>query len=441
MATPIQLLQLSPTMSEGTIVRWHVKEGDSVSAGDVLAEVETDKAVMEQEAFDDGTILKILVPQGQAVAVGGNIAIVGEQGEDVSGLENGGGEAAPAAEKKSEEKKPEKKEEKAAKPSAEKPQEKPKAAPVEAKAKAKAAAPAAPARAEGERVVASPLARKMAEEHGLELAEVEGTGPNGRITKRDIERAVEEGGKKAERPAAPKAPRPAAAAPAASDEEVPLSGMRKTIARRLVQSRQEVPSFSMSVEVDAQPVVDAVARLREKFPDDKITVTHFVIKAMASMLMKHEWLRTQWIDGKLVRKAGAHVSVAVAIEDGLLTPVIRDAQTKGLLALADELRELAARARDRKLTEEDLSGGVQTLSNLGMFDIDHFDAIINPPESSILAVGRIADKPVVVDGELQVGKRMTITLSCDHRVVDGAVGAAYLRDVKAALEDPLLILA
>lgn len=441
MATPIQLLQLSPTMSEGTIVRWHVKEGDSVSAGDVLAEVETDKAVMEQEAFDDGTILKILVPQGQAVAVGGNIAIVGEQGEDVSGLENDGGQAAPAAEKKSEEKKPEKKEEKAAKPSAEKPQEKPKAAPVEAKAKAKAAAPAAPARAEGERVVASPLARKMAEEHGLELAEVEGTGPNGRITKRDIERAVEEGGKKAERPAAPKAPRPAAAAPAASDEEVPLSGMRKTIARRLVQSRQEVPSFSMSVEVDAQPVVDAVARLREKFPDDKLTVTHFVIKAMASMLMKHEWLRTQWIDGKLVRKAGAHVSVAVAIEDGLLTPVIRDAQTKGLLALADELRELAARARDRKLTEEDLSGGVQTLSNLGMFDIDHFDAIINPPESSILAVGRIADKPVVVDGELQVGKRMTITLSCDHRVVDGAVGAAYLRDVKAALEDPLLILA
>lgn len=425
MATPIQLLQLSPTMSEGTIVRWHVKEGDSVSAGDVLAEVETDKAVMEQEAFDDGTVLKILVPQGSSVAVGGNIAIVGEAGEDISGVDAGGAAAAEKKESKEEKKAAPAKEKKAA---GEKPKE---------EAKTEEKAPAPPQRAEGERLFASPLARKMAEEQGLDLSAIEGTGPNGRVTKRDIESAAEKGIGKAVRAEA----RTGAAPVAAADEEVPLSNMRKVIARRLVQSRQEVPSFSLSVELDAQQLLDAVARVKERFPDEKVTLTHFVIKAQAAMLMKHEWVRTQWIDGKLMRKAGAHVSVAVAIEDGLLTPVIRNAQTKGVVELSRELRSLAEKARSRKLGEEDLSGGVQTLSNLGMFEIDHFDAIINPPESSILAVGRIVEKPIVVKGEMRIGKRMSITLSCDHRVVDGAVGASYLKDLKAALEEPLLMLA
>jgi pyruvate dehydrogenase E2 component (dihydrolipoamide acetyltransferase) len=437
MATVVTLLQLSPTMSQGTLVKWQVQEGAKVSSGDILAEIETDKAVMEQESFEDGTVLKLVAKEGQAVPVGSMIAVLGEPGEDISGLLAGGGTPAPKAAEAA-----------PAKPAASAP----------APAKPEPAAPAPAPKAEplppvvvaatgageaGGRILVSPLARKMAAEHGIDLAQVAGSGPNGRIVKRDIETAVASGGT-APRPqpvaAAPAAPA-RSAAPAAGDEEIPLSGMRKTIARRLVESRQQIPSFSLSVEVDAQPVLEAVGRLRERFPDAKVTVTHFLIKAMASALMNHPWLRTQWVDGRLVRKHAAHVSVAVAIDEGLLTPVIRNANAKGLQAIAAELRELAARARDRKLTEEDLSGGVQTISNLGMFGIQNFDAIINPPEASILAVGAVIDKPVVRNGALVAGKIITLTLSCDHRVVDGAVGASYLRDLKAALEDPLLMLA
>ncbi|MBX3730099.1 MAG: 2-oxo acid dehydrogenase subunit E2 [Candidatus Sumerlaeia bacterium] len=436
MATVVTLLQLSPTMSQGTLVKWQVKEGAKVSSGDILAEIETDKAVMEQESFEDGTVLKLVAKEGQAVPVGSMIAVLGEPGEDISGLLAGGGAPAPKA---------------AAEPAPAKP-----AAPAPAPAKPEPAAPKAEplppvvvaatgAGDSGGRILVSPLARKMAAEHGIDLAQVAGSGPNGRIVKRDIETAVASGGT-APRPelaAAPAAPARAAAsaAPAVGGEEIPLSGMRKTIARRLVESRQQIPSFSLSVDVDAQPVLDAVARMRERFPEAKVTVTHFLIKAMASALMNHPWLRTQWVDGRLVRKHAAHVSVAVAIDEGLLTPVIRNANAKGLQAIAAELRELAARARDRKLTEEDLTGGVQTISNLGMFGIQNFDAIINPPEASILAVGAVIDKPVVRNGNLVAGKIITLTLSCDHRVVDGAVGASYLKDLKAALEDPLLMLA
>lgn len=452
MANMVTLLQLSPTMSEGTIVKWNVQEGDEVSTGDVIAEVETDKAVMEQESFEDGKILKILAAQGDSVPVGANIAIIGEEGEDISGLEDKAGN-------EEEQKQAPAKEERTAgemiaaakKPRAKEEEKQHQEAPVaESKPAAKERkAPPAPQTSEG-RVFVSPLARKMAEEHNLELARIEGSGPNGRIVRRDVEQAIGSGAARQPQAAGIHAgPHPSTLtlaqpsitpATEAADEEIPLTRMRQVIARRLVESRQQIPSFSLHVDVNAQPLLDAVAIMRERLPEQKITITHFVIKAMASMLMKHEWLRTQWAGEKLVRKNAAHVSVAVAIEDGLLTPVIRNAHAKGLSAIASELRELAGRARERKLGEEDLTDGVQTLSNLGMFGIDHFDAIINPPESSILAVGRVIDKPVAVDGKLKPGKVITLTLSCDHRVVDGAVGASYLSDLKGALEYPLMML-
>ncbi len=441
MATPIELLQLSPTMSEGTIVKWLKKEGESISAGDILAEIETDKAVMEQEAFDDATLLKILVPEGSAVPVGGRIAIVGNEGEDISAL-LGNGSAAPA-------KKAEPKAEPAPAPAA---SESEPIVKTGGPPKVNLRAEQPPADKEsnhlanlkkeapvstGGRIVASPLARKMAADQGLDLAAIQGTGPGGRIIKRDIESALE-GGVSA--PATTASAAPIAVTPAAGDQEIPVSGMRKVIARRLVQSRQEVPAFGLNVDVNAEALLAAVARVREINPDAKVTVTHFLIKAMACTLMNHPWMRTQWVNGKMIRKASAHISVAVAVEDGLLTPVLRDAQSKGLYAIAAELRELAGKARDRKLGEADLSGGVQTISNLGMFGIDNFDAIINPPEAAILAVGAVIDKPVVRGGEIVPGKIITLNLSCDHRVVDGAVGASYLKDLKAALEDPLLML-
>ncbi len=418
MAQKIVLLQLSPTMEEGTVVKWLKKEGDKVSAGDALAEIETDKAVMEQEVFDDATLLKILVKEGSPVKVGATIAIVGEPGEDVSALQNEGG-GAPA-------------------PAAAKPAETPKAAPAQEEPAAAKAPAATEPRGEGGRIIASPLARKIAEDAGLDLSKIEGSGPNGRIVKRDVESAIGRGGDAA--PAKKAASAPVTVAATEGDEEIPVSGMRKTIARRLVQSRQEVPSFTLTVEVNADPLQNAVARVRAAHPDAKVTVTHFLIKAMAATVMRHDWLRTQWVDGRMIRRSHGSISCAVAVEDGLLTPVIRNAHGKGVVQIAGELRDLAGLARERKLGEADLTGGVQTLSNLGMFGIDQFDAIVNPPEASILAVGAVAEKPVVRDGELVVGKVFSISLSCDHRVVDGAVGAAYLKDLKAALEEPLLIL-
>ncbi len=429
MATPIQLLQLSPTMSEGIIVRWLVKEGDDVSAGTTLAEVETDKAVMELESFEEGKILKLTAKEGDSVPVGSTIGYIGAEGEQVPG----DGAAAKAV--KTEAKPAEKKEAPAKQEAPAKKEEKP--APIAASASSGNGA------ASGGRVFASPLARKMAAEHGIEIAALQGTGPGNRVIRRDIEAALEAGPVETAKPAAAAAAKQAAPAfaAAAGDEEVSLSGMRKTIARRLVQSRQEVPSFTLTVEVAAEPLEKAVARLREIYPDEKVTLTHFLIKAMAACVMKHEWIRTQWVDGKLIRKNAAHISVAVAIEDGLLTPVIRNAEGKGVVAISRELRELAGKARERKLSEADLSGGVQTISNLGMYGINQFDAIINIPEASILAVGAAVDKPVVRGGDLVVGRVFNLTLSCDHRVVDGAVGAAYLKDLKAMLEEPLAILA
>lgn len=416
MATPVNLLQLSPTMSEGTVVKWLVKEGDSVSSGTPLAEIETDKAVMEQESFEDGKVLKILVAEGSKVAVGTLLMVTGDAGEDISGLVAGGVPAKKA--------------------------EAPKAAPAPAKAaapaKPAAPVPAAPVAAPAPvvaagRATASPLARKIAKDQGVDLAAVSGTGPNGRIIKRDVEQALS-------------APAPAAAvasaAPVAAGEieKIPVSGMRAVIARRLIESKTTIPHFQLTVEVRGERLLDAVARIKQSYPDAKVTVTHFLIKAQAMVAMRHKPVRSQWAGDSINVLPAAHISVAVAIEDGLVTPVIRNAHGKGVLAIAEELRTLAAKARERKLSAADMSGGVQTLSNLGMFGIHQFNAIVNPPESSILAAGAMEDRPVVENGQIVAGKVLTLTLSCDHRVMDGAVAAAYLQDLKKALEDPLMML-
>ncbi len=436
MASEIQLLQLSPTMSVGTIVKWHVKEGDKISAGDILAEIETDKAVMEQEAFDDAVVLKLLAKEGEGIPVGDAILIVGEEGESADDVASSKpAEAAPAKPAADE-----------AKPAAAKEESKPAAEAPAAKEPAEKAEPAAAQESTGGRVVASPLAKKMAAEHQLDLAQISGSGPNSRIIKRDIEKALSSGS------AVASSGKQAAAAPAlipAStakpqdglySEEVAVSGMRNAIARRLVESRQQIPSFTLTVNVNAEPLQQAINRIREIFPDEKVTMTHFIIKSMAHTLMKHDWLRTQWVGGKMYRMNTANISVAVAVEDGLLTPVIRDAHAKGVVEISKELKALAGKARDRKLSEKDLSGGTQTLSNLGMFGIDQFDAIINPPEASILAVGQVSQRAVVRNGELTIGSEFSVSISSDHRVVDGAVAASYLKDLKAALEEPLLML-
>ncbi|MCC5875119.1 MAG: 2-oxo acid dehydrogenase subunit E2 [Candidatus Sumerlaeia bacterium] len=427
MASAVKLLQLSPTMTEGTVVKWLVKEGDEVESGTPIVEVETDKAVMEQESFEDGKILKIVVPEGEKVAVETLLAVIGEDGEDISELLGGAGSGGDSAPKKQE-----KKEEKKESPSSSKDKE----APKEEKSTEQRS---------GERIYVSPLAKKMAREHDLTLTKIKGSGPNGRIIRRDIESAIKrkEAGMEASdtKPISIAEGSAAGAAPAPSGgDTIRVSGMRATIAKRLVESKQLVPHFQISMDVRGEKLLEAVKRVREMGTETKVTVSHFLIKAMGSTLMRHKALRTQWGGDNLHVMEGAHISIAIAIEDGLLTPVMRNVQSKGVVQIATELKEFAAKAKDRKLTGDDLTGGVQTLSNLGMYDVDQFNAIINPPEASILAVGAMQDRPVVEDGQVVAGKVMTLTLSADHRVVDGAVAAEYLRDLRRALEDPMLML-
>lgn len=432
MAAAVKLLQLSPTMTEGTVVKWLVKEGDEVESGTPIVEVETDKAVMEQESFEDGKILKIVVPEGEKVAVETLLAVIGEDGEDISEFldDSGSSDSAPKKQDKSDKK--EKKEEKDSSPSKEKEPRK------------EEKAPAASEQRSGERIYASPLAKKMAKEHDLSLAKIKGSGPNGRIIRRDIESAIkrkEAGLEAADTKPISIAEGSASSAPAPSGgETIRVSGMRATIARRLVESKQQVPHFQVSMDVRGEKLLEAVKRVREMGTETKVTVSHFLIKAMGSTLMRHQALRTQWGGENLHVIDGAHISIAIAIEDGLLTPVMRNVQAKGVIQIAQELKEFAAKAKERKLSGDDLTGGVQTLSNLGMYDVDQFNAIVNPPEASILAVGAMQDRPVVENGQVVAGKVMTLTLSADHRVVDGAVAAEYLRDLRRALEDPMLML-
>lgn len=444
---PIQLLMpaLSPTMTEGTLAKWHKKEGDTVESGDVIAEIETDKATMEFEAVDEGTLGKILVPEGTAgVAVNQPIALLLEEGEDPSALEEAAqqAEAAPAPAAPT-----------AAPAAAPKPT--PTAQPSQPAAPERPAAPPPPRHPseERERVFASPLARRLAKEAGIELARITGSGPRGRIVKADVERAKAEGVPAAPKPEAAPAEAPAAA-PAAGPvtpaippellppfEEVPNTTFRKTVARRMVEAKQ-APHFYLTIDCEIDRLLELRKELNAKAGEGeyKLSVNDMIIKAAALALKKVPAANASWSEQAIRRYTRQDISVAVATPNGLITPVIRDAGNKGLAAISNEMRDLATRARDGKLKPEEYTGGGFSVSNLGMYGIKEFSAVINPPQGCILAVGAGEQRPVVKDGALAIATMMSCTLSVDHRVVDGAVGAEYLAAFKEIVQEPLRML-
>lgn len=426
---PIQILMpaLSPTMTEGTLSKWMVKEGDEVSSGDIIAEIETDKATMELEAVDEGKIGKILVQEGtEGVEVNKPICILLEDGEEDSDIK-ASDSAAPAAAKSE-------------------PVEKPAATPVEA-APAKKAAPAPTASSDsGDRVFASPLAKRIAANAGLDLSAIQGSGPNGRIVKTDVEKAMSGGVAKR---AGGQAQGLAAVSSASSDvpdfgqsySEEENSNVRKVIARRLLEAKQNIPHFYLTVECNIDELLALRKRLNSRDGADyKISVNDFVIKASAIAMRKVPMVNATWTDEAIRLYDNVDVAVAVATDGGLITPIIRNADQKGLSTISNEMKELAGRARENKLKPEEFQGGGFSISNLGMYGIKEFSAIINPPQSAILAVGAGEQRPIVKDGALAVGTVMSCTMSCDHRVVDGAVGAEFLAAFKPLIEDPLSLL-
>jgi len=407
MAVEIRLGKLSPTMETGTINRWLKQEGDTVSSGDAIAEVETDKANMPLEVFEDGTLLKIVAPAGTTVPLDALVAVIGAAGEDISGiLSGGGGESAARAKTGQAVTEPDL---------------------------------AAPAPAEtGERVKASPLAKRLARERGVDLRTLQPTGPGGRVVERDVPEAG------AAEAVAAAAPPPAAAVPATGGGlDIPLSNLRQTIARRLSLSKQTIPHWYLYTEAQ----MDRAMQFREELNAQageggaKISVTDLIIKVVAVALARHPEVNATFSEGKIHRHDVISIAVAVATEDGLYTPVLRNADRLGLLAISAGVKELTRKTREKKLKAEDLGGSSFTISNLGMFGVDHFFAIINPPEAAILAVGGVKPTPVVnAAGQVVAGKVMGLTLSCDHRVVDGVVGAKFMNTVKGLLEQPAKLL-
>ena len=444
---PINILMpaLSPTMEKGNLAKWLKKEGDKVKSGDVIAEIETDKATMEVEAVDEGTIAKILVPEGtQDVPVNDIIAVLAGDGEDVKAAGAGAG-AAPAP----------------------KPAEAPKpaaaAAPAPAPAPAAAPAPARSGcggslpRANGHaRIFSSPLARRLAKDAGIDLARINGSGPHGRVVARDVEGAKSGKGLKA--PAAAPAAGPSLA-PGMSDKQilalfeegsyevVPHDGMRRTIAQRLTASVQTVPVFYLTMDCDigkllvAREEINAAApKDKEKKPLYKLSVNDFVIKAMAVALQKIPNCNVSWTEGGMLKHKHSDIGVAVAMPGGLITPIIRKAETKTLSTISAEMKDYAARARARKLKPEEYQGGTTAVSNLGMYGINHFTAVINPPQATILAVGTSEERPVVRAGKIEIAQMMSVTLSCDHRAIDGALGAELIGAFKQLIENPVMMM-
>jgi len=444
---PIQILMpaLSPTMTEGNVASWLKNEGDTVQAGDILCEIETDKATMEVEATDEGTLARIVAPAGtEGVAVNAVIGLILEEGEDASALE--GAEAAAPAPAAPAAAAAEPAAEPAPAASAAQPQ--PAAAPAGPAPGGNGATPPAPQREPGARIFASPLARRMAKQAGLALEAIAGTGPNGRIVKVDVEAAIAAAAPPvaaalAPAPAAAPTPAPAPVAPAAAAyQDAPASTMRKVIAQRLQEAKREVPHFYLTVECAVDALLETRAQLNARSDDYTLSVNDFVIRAAALALRKVPAANASWVDGALRQYASADVSVAVAIEDGLVTPIVRNADGKGLAEISAEVKELAGRARAKPmgLAPEEYQGGTFSVSNLGMYGIKEFSAIINPPQSMILAVGIAEQRPVVKDGALAVATMMSCTLSVDHRVVDGALGARFLQAFKGLIEDPLTML-
>ncbi|SCX00219.1 Dihydrolipoyllysine-residue acetyltransferase component of pyruvate dehydrogenase complex [Agrobacterium sp. DSM 25558] len=455
----ITMPALSPTMEEGNLTKWLVKEGDKVGPGDVIAEIETDKATMEVEAVDEGIVAKLVVPAGsEAVKVNAVIAILAAEGEDVAEAAKGGDAAPAKAEAKAEAPKQE-----AAKAEAPK-EEKTEAAPAKAEKPVADQGPApstpAPVSKDGERIFASPLARRLAKEAGLDLSAVSGSGPHGRIVKTDVEKAAASGGAKAA-PAAAQSAGASAPAPAKgpSDENVlklfaegsyellPHDGMRKTIASRLTESTQTVPSYTVSMECE----LDAMLKLRAEInasapvkktekgevPAFKLSVNDFIIKAMALALRDVPMANASWTSTARVLHKHADVGVAVSIPDGLITPIVRNAETKTLSAISNEVKDLAKRARDKKLKPEEYQGGTTSVSNLGMFGVSSFTSIVNLPQASIVSIGAGVEKPVVRGGKIEVGTVMTATFAFDHRVIDGALGAELASAFKRYIENPM----
>ncbi|MEC8597424.1 MAG: dihydrolipoamide acetyltransferase family protein [Bacteroidota bacterium] len=418
--------KLSDTMTEGVVAEWHKNVGDQVESGEVLAEIETDKATMEFESFQDGVLLHIGVDKGATAAVDSILAILGEAGEDVSGLLAAEAEAeAPAAAAPAPEPAPAPAPAPAPVEAAPAPAPAPVAAP--APAVAPAAKVAAPAPSANGKIKASPLAARLAAERGIDLGRVAGTGDGGRIVKRDIEGYV---------------PAPAAAGLGAveSSTDFPVTQMRKTIARRLAESKFTAPHFYLKLSVDMGAAVEARQAINAE-EGVKVSFNDMVVKAVSLALKKHPAVNSAWMDTHIRQNDHVHIGVAVAVEDGLLVPVVRHADRKSLTEIGAEVKDYAGKAREKKLQPSDWEGNTFTISNLGMFGIEDFTAIINPPDACILAVGGISDVPVVKDGAVVPGKVMKLTLSCDHRVVDGATGAAFLQEVKSLLEHPVRMLA
>ena len=445
----IQMPKLSDTMTEGTLVAWKKKKGDRVSAGEVLAEIETDKATMEWESPEDGTLTEIYVEEGGTVNVGDRIAFIGGEGE----------EAPKAKEKEEKEKKPEAKEPEKEKPKEEeaKKEEKPEAPKAEEKEKKKAAPPEAEKKKpeaeerppivekpEGARVKASPVARRIAAELGVDLSTVKGTGPDGRVTETDVRAAAKSVTAVADRRPAKSEPKVAPSIKAGESARIQLSGMRKIIAQRLVESLGPIPHFYLTIEVNAGPLMEAREELKsagEGADTAKITVNDFVLKAAVQAAVKVPRVNASFEGDAIVQYADVDLGIAVAIEDGLLTPVIRAAQNKSLREISELAKDLAHRARNKRMKPEEFQGGTFTVSNLGGMGIDSFSAVINPPQGFILAVGKITKVPVIDDCDrIVVGHRMSLTMSCDHRVIDGALGAEYLKELRHLLENPALLL-
>jgi len=425
MPTQVFMEALSPTMEEGRVVKWHKQEGDAVKAGDTLAEVETDKAVMDLVARADGVLRQVAVAEGQTVPVGSVVAVIAAPGETVAAPSPPPAPAQPSG-----------------------------GGMREAAGAVRAAAPApvvAPGGvSETGRVKASPLAKRIAKEAGVDLKLVTGSGPGGRVVRRDLE-AAGRGEKGQVRGAAalpavpPEVPLPSPSSPVgrggAAYEDVPLTQIRKTIAKRLATSLGPIPHFFLTTEVDMERAAEARDALNRQLGDrGKVSFNDVIIKATALALTKHRACNAWFQDDHIRYWNDVHIGMAVAVEDGLITPVIRNADRKALLDIGREARELAEKARSRRLQPNDYTGSTFSVSNLGMFDIDQFTAVINPPEAGIIAVGSIAPKPVMWDGQVVPRRRMRITMSCDHRVIDGATGAAFLRTLKEMLENPLAML-
>ncbi len=418
MAEVIRMPRLSDTMEEGVIGGWLKKEGDAIEPGDLLAEVETDKATMELESYQEGTLLHIAVKEGP-VPVDSVIAVIGEEGEDYQSLLDETKAEKKEAEKESDDDEDDDKADDTKKSKAEEP------APAEKSDKKSVN--------EDGRIKASPLAKKMASDKGIDLQSISGTGDGGRIVKKDIEKAIESG-----------VLQPGAASPISieggEDRVVPVSQMRKVIGKRLGESKFTSPHFYITAEIDMDAAIEARKSLNAGEEEQKISFNDLVIKAVAIALRKHPFVNSSWEGDKIVQHGDINIGVAVAVDEGLLVPVIRHADYKSLSQIKTEIVDLAGKARDKKLKPEEMQGNTFTISNLGMFGVDEFTAIINPPDACILAVGTIVTKPVVRDGQIVIGNTMKITLSCDHRVVDGAVGAQFLKTLRSYLEHPMKML-